>query len=233
MGEGSEQAFTRFEPTLVGFLRELEANNERPWFQANKGRYEAQVLAPALAFVEAVGARLPVVSPHFLAIPRRTGGSVMRVYRDTRFGGDKRPYKTNLGIQFRHEVGKDVHAPGFYFHVDPSLVFLGAGMWRPDRGSLGAIRERIVERGEEWVRARDALLDAGFRLGGESLKRAPRGFDADHPLIGDLRRTDFIGAIDLDHADLGRDSVVDDVVGHFARAAPLVEFLCRAIGVRY
>ena len=161
---------------------ELEANNERPWFNANKARYEEQVLAPALAFVEAVGGRLPVVSPHFLAVARRTGGSVMRVYRDTRFGGDKRPYKTNLGIQFRHEVGKDVHAPGFYFHIDPSTVFLGAGMWRPDRGSLGAIRDRIVERGEEWERVRDAIVEAGYRLGGEALKRAPRGFDAEHPL---------------------------------------------------
>lgn len=226
-------AFTRFEPSLVGFLRELEANNERPWFQANKARYEDLVLAPALAFVEAVGARLPTVSPHFLAIPRRTGGSVMRVYRDTRFGGDKRPYKTNLGIQFRHEVGKDVHAPGFYFHVDPNLVFLGAGMWRPDRSALGAVRDRIVERGDAWREARDAVAGAGFRLGGASLKRAPRGFDASHPLIDDLRRTDFIAVVDLAHADLQRDTVVDDVLACFAGAGPLVEFLCRAIGVKF
>jgi len=229
----NEVGFTRFEPSLVAFLRELEANNERAWFNANKARYERDVLAPALAFVEAIGTRLPTISPHFLAIARRSGGSVMRVYRDTRFARDSQPYKTNLGIQFRHEVGKDVHAPGFYFHVDPLSVFLGAGMWRPDRSALGAIRDRIVERGAQWESARDAVCAAGYRLGGESLKRAPRGFDPEHPLIEDLRRTDFIAAVDLEHGDLERDGVVDAVVDRFAASTPLVEFLCRAINVRF
>ena len=75
----------------------------------------------------------------------------MRVYRDTRFGKDKRPFKTNIGIQFRHEMGKDVHAPGYYLHIEPGDCFVGAGIWRPDAGTLGRIRDSIVENGDAWL----------------------------------------------------------------------------------
>lgn len=73
-------------------------------------------------------------APRFTAVPSRVGGSLMRVYRDTRFSRNKLPYKTNIGIQFRHEQAKDVHSPGYYVHIEPDEVFLGAGMWRPDSG---------------------------------------------------------------------------------------------------
>ena len=80
----------------------------------------------------------------------------MRVYRDTRFSRNKTPYKTNIGIQFRHELGKDVHAPGFYVHIEPGRCFLGVGMWHPESGALTAIRDRIVEDQSAWRRARNA-----------------------------------------------------------------------------
>ncbi len=80
----------------------------------------------------------------------------MRVFRDTRFGRDKTPYKTNVGIQFRHSQGKDVHAPGYYVHIEPGRHFIGAGMWRPDPVSLAGIRDAIVERTAAWKSARDA-----------------------------------------------------------------------------
>ena len=75
-------------------------------------------------------------APNFVALPTRVGGSLMRVYRDTRFSKNKLPYKTNIGIQFRHELAKDVHSPGYYVHIEPGNVFLGAGMWRPDSDPL-------------------------------------------------------------------------------------------------
>ena len=121
--------FTSFEPKLVKFLGQLSRNNNRDWFKENKTRYEAEVLFPALAFVEAFQPYLKKISPYFLAVPKRVGGSVMRIYRDTRFGKDKTPYKTNVGIHFRHEMGKDVHCPGFYLHIEPKECFLGAGIW--------------------------------------------------------------------------------------------------------
>jgi uncharacterized protein (TIGR02453 family) len=84
----------------------------------------------------------------------------MRVYRDTRFSKNKLPYKTNIGIQFRHELAKDVHSPGYYVHIAPDDVFIGAGMWRPDPDSLRNIRERIAAKPAEWQRA---VGDKAFR----------------------------------------------------------------------
>ena len=77
----------------------------------------------------------------------------MRVYRDTRFSKDKTPYKTNIGIQFRHELGRDAHAPGYYLHIEPQQAFIGAGLWRPPADALRAIRDRIAARPDEWRRA--------------------------------------------------------------------------------
>ena len=116
--------FSGFGADTRRFLAELEGNNNRDWFQANKHRYDEFVLEPSLEFIAAMGPLLEEISPHFLAIPKRVGGSLMRVYRDTRFGHDKRPYKTNIGIQFRHEMGKDVHAPGYYLHIETASCFL-------------------------------------------------------------------------------------------------------------
>ena len=104
-------------PALFDFFRELKANNNREWFQANKERYERQVREPLLQFVEDFGVRLAEISPHYVADARRSSGSLFRINRDVRFSADKSPYKTAAGIQFRHESGKDVHAPGFYLHL--------------------------------------------------------------------------------------------------------------------
>ena len=113
--------FTGFPPGTLRFLRELERNNDREWFAVNKPRYEALVREPALDFIATMGPKLLSISDHFVALPKKTGGSLMRVYRDTRFGKDKTPYKTNIGIQFRHEVAKDIHAPGYYLHIDNEI----------------------------------------------------------------------------------------------------------------
>ena len=123
--------FAGFQPSLIAFLEELETHNNRTWFAANKPRYETDVLAPALAFIDAMAPHMLAVSPHFPTLAKRVGGSLMRVYRDTRFARDKRPYKTNVGIQFRHRPGKDVPAPGVYVHIPPESNFLGPASGRP------------------------------------------------------------------------------------------------------
>jgi len=101
-----------FTPALFSFLRELEATNDKVWWEGNKDRYQAVVRDPALDFITDFAGRLARISSHFTADTRTVGGSLMRPYRDTRFSPDKTPYKTNVGIQFRHEAGKDIHAPG-------------------------------------------------------------------------------------------------------------------------
>ena len=94
--------------------------------------------------------RLPEVSRHFVADARTTGGSLFRIYRDVRFSKDKSPYKTHVGIQFRHARARDVHAPGFYLHLEPGSVFMACGTWHPDRDTLHAIRTAIAAKPGRW-----------------------------------------------------------------------------------
>ena len=148
--------------SLLGFIEELSRNNKREWFQANKERYVAEVRDPLLGFIEAFAPKLRGISPHYVADARPNGGSLFRIYRDTRFSKDKTPYKTWGAVQFRHERGKDVHAPGFYLHVQPGNVFMGAGLWHPDAPTLANIREAIVEGPANWNRAIGTVEVSGF-----------------------------------------------------------------------
>jgi uncharacterized protein (TIGR02453 family) len=228
-GMTTETEQASFGRELFGFLADLKDHNDRDWFNANKARYEADLLEPALAFIEDFEPYLQQISPHLRADPRRVGGSLFRIYRDTRFSKDKTPYKTQAGIYFKHEQAKDVHAPGFYLHLAPGDVFAAGGIWHPDTPTVTKIREALVADPDGW---RDAI--AGVDLGmGESLKRVPSGYDKDHPLAEDIKRKDF-GAVE-------RMSEADATAPHFlqryARACeemvPVMRFLCRAIGVPF
>ncbi|MDH3440750.1 MAG: DUF2461 domain-containing protein [Gammaproteobacteria bacterium] len=226
--------YATFKPETVKFLHELKANNNRDWFNANKSRYEEDVLDVALRFIQSMQDPLAEFAPRFTAIPKRMGGSLMRVYRDTRFSKNKAPYKTNIGIQFRHEQAKDVHAPGYYVHIDPEQVFLGAGMWRPASDALRGIRERIAEKPAEWVRTRDdKKFKRHFRLGGEMLSRPPRGFDKEHPEIEDIKRKDFIAIKEMSLEEALHPRFQQKVETAFKSASAYMEFLCKAVNVPF
>ncbi len=223
-----------FSAEAIGFLAQLSRNNNRDWFNENKPRYEELVLDSALRFIESMQDPLHDIAPHFTAVPKRVGGSLMRIYRDTRFSKDKTPYKTNVGIQFRHEQARDVHSPGYYVHIDPEQVFIGVGMWRPESESLAQIRRRIADKTNEWRKAsRDRSFRRHFELGGETLSRPPRGFDKDHPMIDDLKRKDFIAVKNLDLEDVTSPGFQRKIATAFRAATPFMQFLCKAVGVRY
>ncbi len=216
------------------FLRQLQRNNKREWFQKNKSRYEAELREPCLAFIRAIQLPLKKISANFVASDRRSGGSLMRIYRDTRFSKNKSPYKTNVGIQFRHAMGGDVHAPGFYVHFEPGECFLGAGVWHPDSESLGRIRQAIDSDPSIWKRARDnKKFRAVFDLVGESLKSAPRGYDKDHPLIDDLKRKEHIGVKSLTDADILKPDFLESVVTSFSASKAYTKFLCEALKIPF
>ncbi|MBT3314726.1 MAG: DUF2461 domain-containing protein [Anaerolineae bacterium] len=221
-------------PALFAFLRELKENNNRPWFRENKTRYEEHVKDPLLQFIRDFGAHLPEISSNYIAVPKATGGSMFRIYRDVRFSKDKSPYKTAAAVQFRHAAGKDVHAPGFYLHLEPGSVFAGCGIWHPESKVAVNIREAIVEKPDAWRAAieNDAFRNT-FQLGGESLKRPPRGFDADHPLIEELKRKDFIGSVELSEALVCRDDFLDHYVNLCKAASPMMQFLTEALGLAW
>jgi len=217
-------------PELFAYFRELKQNNNKEWFLGNKERYERQVRVPLQRFITDFEQPLRRISPHFRADPRPVGGSLFRIYRDVRFSPDKSPYKTHGGIQFRHEQGRDVHAPGFYLHLEPANVFAAVGIWHPDSAALGRIREAIASDPAAWLGAKS---DPGFcelyELSGESLKRAPQGYDPNHPQIDDLKRKDFIAHVELSEDD----ACTPDFLYRYARlcdrAGPFMRFLTDAL----
>lgn len=223
-----------FTPELFRFLTDLGANNDRVWFKANQDRFEETVRQPALDFITDFAEPLVAISPHFVADSRTVGGSLFRIHRDTRFSKDKTPYKLNTGMHFRHERAKDAHAPGFYVHLEPGNSFLGVGLWRPETAVAYSIRHHIAEHGRAWTRATGGAAFTGtFGLGGDSLKRAPKGFDPDHPLIDDLRRKDFMASTTLTQRDVTSSGFFDQVAADFTTTKPFMRFLCDAVGVEF
>jgi uncharacterized protein (TIGR02453 family) len=212
------------------FLRDLAAHNDRAWFTDNRARYEAHVRDPALRFIEDFSARLKRISPHFHAGPR----SLFRIHRDVRFSKDKSPYKTHTGIHFRHDTSKDAHAPGFYLHLEPGSVFAGVGIWHPDAPTLRKIRTRIAEQPAEWRRAsRTEKFADTFELAGDRLTRPPKGFDPEHPLIEDLKRTDYMGVRTLTQRFATAPDLPDALAEVFGAGKPLIRFLCKALDLQF
>jgi len=223
-----------FTQHTFNFLMALAENNNRAWFDEHKQDYEDHARSPALNFISDMAEVLPAISPHFRALPKKVGGSLMRVQRDIRFGHDKSPYKTNIGIQFRHEVGKDIHAPGYYVHIEPNDCFVGVGLWRPDTDALFKIRSAIVENSPAWMAARD---DPNFRqhftLAGDALINAPRGFAKDHPHVADLKRRDFISLCKISQAQVLSKNFQAEVLAYFKHSTPYMRFLCKALALRH
>ena len=218
-----------FGPELFSFLRELKDHNDREWFQANKHRYEDDLLEPALAFIEDFGLRLPEISPHLVADARRQGGSLFRIYRDTRFAKDKSPYKTMAGISFRHERSKEAYSPGLYLHLEPRHCFAGGGIWHADTTTANAIRQAIVKDPDGWSEAKDGVEIAQ----GESLKRVPPAFDKDHPHAEDLKRKDFAVVERFTQKEVTTLGFLDRYDAACRSFSPFMRFLCRAVAIPY
>jgi uncharacterized protein (TIGR02453 family) len=228
---GNAMAEGLFTTELFGFLRDLKRHNDRAWFAKNKERFQDAVQEPALEFVRAFAPALGKISPQFVADDRPVGGSLFRIYRDVRFSKDKSPYKTHLGISFRHRNGKDVHTPGYYLQLEPGQVFTAAGIWHPDSQTLGKIRSAIVDQPQDWKKATTGkAFTAGYRLSGDTLKRAPAGFDADYPLIEDLQWKDYVASAMFDEKTATSEDFVPVFAQTCAAATAFMRFLCAALG---
>src|SRR5512146_1443676 len=217
-----------FQPELFDFLRQLKRRNNREWFAKNKSRYDQYGRDAALRFIAAFGTQLSSISPHLVADPRPSRGSLFRIYRDTRFSGDKRPDKTHIGIHFSHEIGKDVHTPGFYLHLEPEGCFAAGGIWHPDNPTLTKLRSAIVRDPEGWRKARGKM-----ELEGDRLQRPPRGYDPNHPFIEDIKLKDYITSISFTDAQVCSPKFMRDFVAACKKMSPLVEFTTKALGLKY
>lgn len=213
---------------LFEFLSEIKANNNREWFNANKARYIAEVEEPMLQFIADFGERMKKVSRHFIADPRRVGGSMFRIYRDTRFSRDKSPFKASAGAQFPHQArSKDRSVPGFYLHLEPGHCIGGGGLYHPDAASLKQIRDRIAAKPNEW----EAVLRKKLPIEGETLKRPPAGYDPGGRFVEDFKRKDFYTVTNFSERDVCSAGFLDSYIDASARSAPLLQFLTKALGL--
>ncbi len=217
-----------FTPDLFRFLERLRRNNRREWFLKHKQEYERVVRDPCLSFIRDFADRLYEISPHLVADARPHGGSLFRIYRDTRFSSDKRPYKTHVGMDFGHGGTKDVHSPGFYLHLEPGQCFAAAGLWHPENATLLKVRNAIVSRADQWREVRRRLT-----IEGDSLKRPPRGFPCEHEFADDLKRKDLLASVMFTEKQVTSPKFMDDFVDACRQMAPLARFLSSALGLKF
>lgn len=223
-----------FDAAGLRFLRDLAKNNNREWFNAHKARYEQKLRDPFLQLIADLAAPLAKISPHFRADPRPVGGSMFRIYRDTRFANDKSPYKTWLGARLFHERARQVHAPLFYVHIQPGRCFAGGGLWHPESKDVKRIRDFLVDNPASWKRAvRSRRFRESFGLGGESLVRPPAGYDPGHELIEDIKRKDFVASMEFSDADAMSPRLKPLLIDAFKGIAPMVDYLCAALDLEF
>jgi len=229
------ETFNGFPKEGLQFLRDIEVNNNREWFQENKPVYEAALLAPAQDFVAALGSRLQELDPAIVFDTRTDGrGVLMRFYRDTRFSKDKSPYKINIAGMFTGGQGKKTERPAYGFHMGADSMELMAGMFKFSKPQLAAYREAVTDEqsGGELVETLRALGAADdYHLAGEHYKRVPAGYDADHPRADLLR---YAGLYAYPTAVEGRyltsPELVDISLSHFGEMAPVYDWLARYVG---
>jgi uncharacterized protein (TIGR02453 family) len=225
---------TYFTDKTFKFLRALARNNTREWFLAHKADYERDLRGPFLQLIGDLQPDLLAVSEHYRAEPKAVGGSLFRIHRDTRFSNDKTPYKTWSGARFYHVRHKEIDAPSFYLHVQPGHCFIGAGLWHPEPESQRKIRQFILDNPGSWKAAvHSPAFKRKFTMDGDSLVRAPRGFPADHELIEDFKRKDFVATVALDDAVVLGPNLRKSVAANFAALAPLVDYLCASLDLEF
>lgn len=217
------------------FLDELKANNNKQWFQANKPRYQSSVVKPMVGFIESLSPELANISDCFIADARPHGGSMFRIYRDTRFAKDKTPYKEHIACQFRHMAGKDAHAPGYYLHIASNEVLIGGGIWLPPTPVLNKIRNTIMDNPEQWTRIKThksfQRLFAGIE--GDQLKRPPRGFPKEHVHMEDLKRKSYFVMFRCQPMDVTRPDFLSLVVNVYREMTPFMQFLSFALDLPF
>lgn len=212
--------FDHFDPEALRFLDDLNANNTREWFAANKKTYETQIKHPAAAFAEALA-----ISLGDLVGVGHTP-KVFRIHRDVRFSKDKTPYNTHVHISFTPDVAQET-PPMWFFGLDTKKLTLGCGVFGFEKAALNAFRDDMAgPRGVELIQLAKALGALGLRISEPALKTVPRGYDKDHPNAEALRRKGFSAWKDIqDRAFVTQPNLVRDCIKEFEQLLPVYRFL--------
>lgn len=223
--------FSGFPREGIAFLKKLKRNNNRPWFEKHKALYESLVKLPMQSLIASVQPSFAEFAPEYEFHPKK---SLFRVYRDTRFSKDKTPYKTHVAA---HAVlkgeKKGLGASGYYVHIEPGMVYAGAGIYMPDSDQLKKIRRAIAENGEEFL---SILRNPTFKRTFGSLEeedsrltRVPHGFPPDHPMADWLRYRHYFVGVTWPETVCYDEAFVSNLVRVFRIATPLVRFLNKAL----
>ena len=219
--------FSGFPKETFAFLEGIAAHNEKAWFEAHRDIYEAGYVAPARAFVEALGPRLTKIAPGVHYEPR-VNGSLSRVNRDIRFSKDKRPYKDHLDIWFWTGEQKGWDCPGFWFRLTAKEVMLGVGMHMFEKEQLESYRHSVVHprSGKALLAAVGAVRNAGkYEVGGKTRKLMPRGFEADPDRAEYLLYEGLYTSTGLPAKAAAKPDFVDVCLKHYAAAWPIGKWL--------
>jgi uncharacterized protein (TIGR02453 family) len=213
-----------FPAETLRFLRALKRNNRREWFNDHRDDYEAYVRQPMTAVVERLAVDLRAFAPELVAAPKL---SIYRIYRDTRFSDDKKPYKTHVAAVFPTRGLPKHEGAGTYFHVSSDEVWIGGGMYSPQPPQLFAVREHIAGH----VKQLRAIVESpNFRkhvgeLGGDKLSRVPRGFARDHPAADYLKFKHFVAGAEFPAAFASSPAFYKTLLTVFRQVVPLARFL--------
>lgn len=207
----------KIQNATLQFLRDLSENNNRPWFQANKARYEA-ALENMKSFTHALEQALGETD-------RLDETTLFRIYRDVRFSADKSPYKNHFGIHFSRATKK--LRGGYYLHIEPGATFAGGGFWQPNPQDLKRIRDEFAADDQP---VRQIISDATFQqyfgtIQGEELKTAPKGYDKDHPAIDLIRKKSFTVHRNFTDAGVLSDSFLREVKLTFEVMRPFFDYM--------
>lgn len=213
-----------FPSRTLAFLRNLKRNNNREWFNAHRDEYERDVQQPLLDFVDRMAGELKSFAPELEASRK---ASLFRIYRDTRFSPDKRPFKTQVGILFPH---RDLHrnqSACLYVEIGPEGCMIFGGIYRPDRPELLAIREHVARTHRRLTKLLEApaFSRAVGAIEGEPLKRVPAGYPPDHPAAEYLKFRHFLLGREYPAAFAADPKLLPEILKLFRHMAPVVAYL--------
>jgi uncharacterized protein (TIGR02453 family) len=220
-------AFSGFSKDTARFIAGLRDHNDKSWFEAHRGDYEAHWVEPAKAFVSALEPGLRKLEPAIHAEPR-LNGSLFRIHRDTRFSKDKKPYKDHLDLWFWTGDEKGWDSSGFFFRLTPDRIVLGTGMHGFEGPLLARYREAVLDekRGKSLATLVEKLRDGGYAITGESYKKVPAGVDKEHPRAALLRHGGLTAGWESKHPkELSSPALVDFALAHFRAMTPLHRWL--------
>jgi uncharacterized protein (TIGR02453 family) len=218
-----------FSRETLAFLKKLERNNERRWFEAHRADYERHVLAPMRDLVERLAPAILAIDP-YLDVRPAVDKTISRIHRDTRFSANKAPYRTTLWIAFKRPGRDWKRDPTFFMEFSPKSYRYGMGFYEAGKQTMENLRAFIDNHPRQFLEAVDFITSGGWELGGEKYKRILDPSKEGAILDWYQRRNCYVlKTKEIDNLFLS-DELSDELTNEFQQMQPLYEILWSAVG---